>query len=52
MPLPDVEGKAGTAPPAQTVKLVPKPNVGVTFGLTVKVNAVDVAHCPAPGINV
>ena len=52
MPLVDVVGKAGTVPPAQIVRLVPKLNVGVTFGLTVTVNVVDVAHCPAPGVNV
>jgi hypothetical protein len=27
-------------------------NVGVTFGLTVIVNVVDVAHCPVDGVNV
>ncbi|MET3886023.1 hypothetical protein [Niastella sp. OAS944] len=27
-------------------------NVGVTFGLTVIVKVVVVAHCPAPGVNV
>ena len=27
-------------------------NVGVTFGLTVIVNVVDVAHCPAVGVKV
>ena len=27
-------------------------NVGVTFGLTVIVNVVVVAHCPAVGVNV
>ena len=27
-------------------------NVGVTFGLTVIVNVVVVAHCPAFGVNV
>ena len=50
IPLPDVVGKAGTAPPAQIVALVPKLNVGVIFGLTVTVNAVGFAHCPAFGV--
>jgi hypothetical protein len=27
-------------------------NAGVTFGLTVTVNVVFVAHCPAVGVNV
>jgi hypothetical protein len=27
-------------------------NVGVTFGLTVMVSVVVVAHCPADGVNV
>ena len=48
----DVVGKAGTVPPAQTVRLVPKLNVGVILGLTVTENVVPVAHCPAPGVNV
>jgi hypothetical protein len=37
-------GNSGTAPPAQTVRLVPKLNVGVILGLTVTANDVDVAH--------
>ena len=52
IPLFDVVGKFGTVPPSQTVKLVPKPNVGVITGLTVIVNVVPVAHCPAVGVNV
>ena len=39
-------------PPAQMVRLVPKLNVGVTFGFTVTVNVVVVAHNPAVGVNV
>jgi len=45
-------GKAGTLPPAQIIKLVPKLNTGVTFGLTVTINDAVVAHCPAVGVNV
>ena len=52
MPLSDVAGNAGTVPFAQTVNDVPKANVGVTFGSTVTVNVVVVAHNPAVGVNV
>jgi len=48
----DVIGKVGTVPPAQIVRVVPKLNVGVIFGLTVTVNVVVVAHCPAVGVKV
>jgi len=51
-PFVDVFGKAGTIPPAQMVKLVPKLNTGTVFGLTVTVNVVGTAHCPAVGVNV
>ena len=43
---------AGTVPPEQIARVVPKLNVGVTFGLTVTVNDALVAHCPASGVNV
>ena len=52
MPLSDVVGNVGTEPPAHIVREVPKLNVGVTFGLTVTVNVVGLAHCPAAGVNV
>ncbi len=52
IPFVDVLGRLGTDPPAQIVKLVPKLNVGVMFGLTVTVNVVERAHCPASGVNV
>jgi len=52
MPFVDVLGNAGTVPPAQIVRLVPKLNVGGIFGLTVTVNVVPVAHCPASGVKV
>jgi len=45
-------GNAGTVPPAQIVRLVPKLKVGVIFGLTVTVNVVGTAHWPAVGVNV
>ena len=48
----DVVGSVGTVPPAHTVKVVPKLNVGVRFGVTVTLNVVGKAHCPAPGVNV
>jgi len=40
----EVVGNAGTPAAAQTVKLVPKLNVGVMLGLTVTVNVAVVAH--------
>ena len=52
IPLVDVFGNAGTAPPAQMVNVVPKLKVGVIFGFTVTVNVVGNAHCPAVGVNV
>jgi hypothetical protein len=48
----DVPGSDGTDPPLQIVSDVPKVNVGVIFGLTVTVNVVLTAHCPAPGVKV
>ena len=50
-PLSDVVGRVGTEPPEQMV-IFPKLNVGITFGLTVTLNVVGTAHCPAPGVNV
>jgi vancomycin permeability regulator SanA len=52
MLLDDVVGKAGTEPPLQIVNVVPNAKVGVILGLTVTVNVVFVAHCPAVGVNV
>jgi hypothetical protein len=50
MPLIDVVGSAAKAPPEQIGATAVK--VGVRFGLTVIVNVVVVAHCPASGVNV
>ena len=44
IPFSDAEGNEGTADPAQIVRLVPKLNAGLIFGLTVTANDVDVAH--------
>ena len=44
MPLVEVPGSAGTVPPEQIDKLVPKLNAGVIFGATVTLNVVVVAH--------
>jgi len=52
IPFVDVVGKAGTVPPAQIVRLVPKLKTGVVFGLTVTVKVVGIAHNPAVGVNV
>ncbi len=50
--LSDVVDNVGTVPPEQIFNDVPKLNVGVTFGVTVTVKLVAVAHCPAVGVNV
>jgi hypothetical protein len=52
IPFDDVPGNDGTEPPAQIDRDVPKANVGLMFGLTVTVNVVETAHCPADGVNV
>src|SRR5207237_8609974 len=52
IPLTDAAGRVGTAVRADIDKEVPKLNVGVIFGLTVTLNVVVVAHCPAVGVNV
>ena len=44
MPLSDVVGNVGTVPSAQIVSVIPKAKVGVTFGFTVTVKVVVVAH--------
>jgi hypothetical protein len=49
-PLLEVVGNGDKAAPEQIG--VTAVNVGVTFGLTVIVNVVVVAHCPAVGVNV
>jgi hypothetical protein len=48
----DIVGSVGTVPPAHTVSVVPKLNVGVMLGLTVTVNVVGSAQSPAVGVNV
>ena len=50
IPLLDVVGNAVSVAPAQIGATAV--NVGVTFGLTVIVSVVVVAHCPAVGVNV
>ena len=50
IPLVDVVGKADKVAPEQMAAT--EANVGVTFGLTVIVKVVLVAHCPAVGVNV
>ena len=52
IPLLDAVERAGTVPPAQIVKAVPKAKVGVMLGLTVTDNVAVVAHCPAVGVKV
>ena len=50
IPLVEVVGKADKLPPEQIGATGIK--VGVTFGFTVMVKVVVVAHCPAVGVNV
>ena len=50
MPLVDVVGSAAKAPPEQIAATGAK--VGMTFGLTVIVKVVVVAHRPTVGVNV
>jgi hypothetical protein len=50
IPLLDVVGNADKAAPEQIGATAV--NVGVTLGLTVIVNVVVVAHCPAVGVKV
>jgi hypothetical protein len=52
MPLPDVAGRAGTVPPAQTIIDVPKVKTGVIFGLTVTVKITGGAQVPGVGVKV
>ena len=49
-PLLEVVGNGASVAPEQIGATVL--NVGVMFGLTVMVNVVVVAHCPAVGVNV
>ena len=50
MPLVDVNGSTGAVAPEQIGATAAK--VGVTLGVTVTVNVVVVAHCPASGVKV
>lgn len=50
MPLSDVVGNGDSAAPGQMAAM--GLNVGVTVGLTIIVNVVVVAHCPAVGVKV
>jgi hypothetical protein len=52
IPLLDAVARAGTVPPAQIVRVVPKAKVGAMLGLTVTDNVDVVAHCPAVGVKV
>jgi len=50
IPLRDVVGSGARVPPEQIA--VTGLNVGMTFGLTVIIKVVVVAHCPAVGVKV
>lgn len=51
-PFTELEGKTGTASPAQMESELPKLNVGVRLVVTVTVKLVGKAHRPAVGVNV
>jgi hypothetical protein len=51
-PLTEVNGSVGTVPPAHIVSVLPKPKLGIVFGVTETVNVAVVAHWPAAGVNV
>ena len=50
MPSMELEGSVGAVEPAQIAAMAVKD--GVTFGVTVTVRVVVVAHCPAAGVKV
>ena len=50
IPLVEVAGSTGAVDPEQIGAIAAK--VGVTFGFTVTVKVVVVAHCPALGVKV
>ena len=52
IPLDDVNGNDGTAPPAQMVSVVPNAKEGTMLGLTVRSNVAGNAHNPAVGVKV
>src|SRR4029078_229447 len=52
MPFTDIDGNAGTLSPAQIVRVDPKLNVGITFGVTVTVNEVVVSQFVPEGVKV
>ena len=52
IPLEELAGRAGTAPPAQMVSEEPKAKEGGIFGATVTLKLVFTAHWPAAGVNV
>jgi hypothetical protein len=47
-----MEGRTGTLSPAHIFIVVPKPNVGIAFGVTVTVKLTGGAHIPPEGVNV
>jgi hypothetical protein len=52
IPLVEVPGKAGTAPPEHTLSAVPNANAGVAFGVIVIFLVITFPHDPAVGVNV
>ena len=52
MPFNDMVGNTGTLLPAQKLSAAPNVKAGTTFGVTVTVNVVGLAHAPLLGVNV
>ena len=52
IPFSDVEGRAGTGVPGQTVNDEPKLNAGIIIGFTVTCKEVVVPHSPATGVKI
>lgn len=52
IPFDELPGNTGTLVPAQIVSAVPKPNVGVAFGVTVTANVTCGAQTPEAGVKV
>ncbi len=48
----EVDGKVGTAPPEQMLKVVPNEKTGVISVVTSTVKVVTIPHCPVSGVKV
>ena len=52
IPLVDVVDKTGTVPPVHIERVEAKSKTGIMLDVTVTVNVVGIAHCPAVGVKV